>query len=111
VTSGVKVSSRISHLVQRPDFDLARSRHGIGAALHPGERLIQVLDFPEPEAGDQLAGLGERPVADGTAGTIERNTLGFSEADIVLQIFQPAEAQGANGRFQVRDRDGAMNMM
>jgi len=40
-------------------------------ALHPGDRLIHVLDFPEPEAGDQL----ERPVDDGTAGTIERNTL------------------------------------
>jgi hypothetical protein len=75
VTSGVRVSSQISHLVQRPDFDLTPSRHGIGAALHPGDRLIHVLDFPEPEAGDQLAGLGERPVDDGTAGTIERNTL------------------------------------
>src|SRR3984893_17061590 len=68
-------SSQISHLVQRPDFDLARSRHGIGAALHPGDRLVHVLDFPYPETGDQLAGLGERPVDDRTAGTIERNTL------------------------------------
>src|SRR6202040_1395845 len=68
-------SSQINHLVQRPDFDLARSRHGIGAALHPGDRLVHVLDFPEPEAGDQLAGLGERAVDDRTAGTIERNTL------------------------------------
>src|ERR1700682_3725970 len=68
-------SSQISHLVQRPDFDLARSRHGIGAALHPGDRLVHVLDFPEPEAGDKLAGFGERPVDDRTAGTIERNTL------------------------------------
>jgi hypothetical protein len=33
VTSVVRVSSQISHLVQRPDLDLARSRHGIGAAL------------------------------------------------------------------------------
>ena len=75
MTSGVRFSSQISHLVQRPDFDLPPSRHGIGAALHPGDRLIHVLDFPEPEAGDQLAGLGERPVDDRAAGTIERNTL------------------------------------
>ena len=72
-------SSQISHLVQRPDFDLARSRHRIGAALHPGDRLVHVLDFPEPEAGDQLAGFGERPVNDRTAGTIERNTLACEE--------------------------------
>src|ERR1700682_5034374 len=72
-------SSQISHLVQRPDFDLARSRHGIGAALYPGDRLVHVFDFPEPEAGDQLAGFGERPVDDRTAGTIERNTLALRE--------------------------------
>lgn len=73
--SGVRLSLQIRHLVERPDFDLARSRHGIGAALHPGDRLAHVLDFPKPEAGDQLAGLGERSVDDRTAGTIERNTL------------------------------------
>src|SRR6266568_4872441 len=75
VTSSVRFSLQVGHLVQRPDFDLARSRHGIGAALHPGDRLVHVFDVPEPEAGDQLAGLGERPVDDRTAGTIERNTL------------------------------------
>src|SRR5438046_197586 len=37
IAAGVGVSSQISHLVQRPDFDLARSWHGIGAALHPGD--------------------------------------------------------------------------
>src|SRR5882672_5510230 len=68
-------SSQISHLVQWPDFDLARSRHGIGAALHPGDRLVHVLDFPEPEAGDQLACRGERTVDNRTAEAIERNTL------------------------------------
>src|SRR5579864_4851973 len=62
VTSGVRTSSQISALVERPDFDLARSRHRIGAALHPGDRLVDVLDVPEPEAGDQLAGRREGPV-------------------------------------------------
>ena len=66
-----RVSSQISHLVQPPDFDLARSWHGIGAALHPGDRLVHVLDFPEPETGDQLAGRCKRSVDDRTAGTIE----------------------------------------
>src|ERR1700722_962261 len=66
---------QIRHLVQRPDFDLARYWHGIGAALHPGDRLVHVLDFPEPEAGDHFLRLGERAVDDRTAGTIERNTL------------------------------------
>src|SRR5271169_1377107 len=75
LTLGVRFSSQISHLVQRPDFDLARSRHGIGAALYPGDRLVHVLDVPKPEPGDQLAGFGERPVDDRAAGTMERNTL------------------------------------
>src|SRR5262245_41819230 len=69
------VGTQINHLVQRPNFDLARSRHRIGAALHPGDRLVHVLDFPEPEARDQLAGFGERPVDDRTEETIKRNTL------------------------------------
>src|ERR1700730_6754585 len=68
-------SSQISRLVQRPYLDLARSRHRIGAALHPRDRLAHALDFPEPEARDQLACRGERSVDDRAAGTIERNTL------------------------------------
>src|SRR5580692_228337 len=73
--AGVRFSLQISHLVQRPDFDLARSRHGIGTALYPSDRLVHVLDLPDPEAGDQLAGLGERPVDDPAAWTVERDTL------------------------------------
>ena len=70
-------SLEVGHLVERADFDLAGARHGVGAALHPGDGLVHVLDFPEPEAGDHLLGLGERSVDDRTAGTIERNTLTF----------------------------------
>src|SRR5580765_7490251 len=65
----------VGHLEQRPDLDLARSRHGIGAALHPRDRLVHVLDLPEPETGDQFLGLGERPVDDGAAGAIERDAF------------------------------------
>jgi hypothetical protein len=35
----------------------------------------------------------------------------FRKSTFVLQIFSTVEAQGANGRFQVGDRDGAMTEM
>jgi hypothetical protein len=38
---------------------------------------------------------------------VERRTE-FSEIDIIVQFFSTGETQGANGRFQVRDRDGAI---
>ena len=41
----------------------AKQGGGIGRG-RSGDRLVHVLDFPEPEAGDQLAGFGERPVDD-----------------------------------------------
>jgi len=44
----------------------------------------------------------------GRIGLASERRTGFSVADIVLQIFSMIEVQGANGRFQVRDRDGAM---
>jgi hypothetical protein len=47
----------------------------------------------------------------GLIGLASERRTGFSEADFVLQIFSTVEAQGANGRFQVRDRDGAMTEM
>src|SRR6476661_9615993 len=40
------VPTQISHLVQGPDFDHARSWHGIGTALNPSDRLLHVFDFP-----------------------------------------------------------------
>ena len=58
--TSVSFSSQMSHLVQRPD--LARSRHGIGAALHPGDRL-------------------------GRIGSASERRTGLSEPDIVLQLF------------------------
>src|SRR4051812_5908094 len=48
--------AEIGHLVNRPDFDLARAGHRVGAALRPFDRLGHVLDLPEPETGDQFAG-------------------------------------------------------
>ena len=46
-SSGVINSARIRRLVERPDFDLALARHGIGAALRPGHGLVHVLDLPD----------------------------------------------------------------
>src|SRR6185312_14967226 len=43
----VSSSLQIGHLVERPDFDLARPHHRIGATLHPSDRLCHVLDFPD----------------------------------------------------------------
>src|SRR5262245_27758428 len=77
---GRREIGQIRHLVERPDLDLARAvRHGIGAARDPGHGLVHVLDLPDREAGDQLAGLGERPIDDlGVAATIEDDALGLS---------------------------------
>src|SRR5215813_8070822 len=54
-------------LVERTDLDLRFGRHGVGAALHPLHRLLHRLHIPEPVARDQLPGLAERTVGDGTA--------------------------------------------
>ena len=64
----------------------------------------------EPETGrvSLFKRSGIRAGLNGLA--LERRT-GFSEIDIVLQIFSTVEAQGANALFQVRDRDGAMTEM
>src|SRR4051794_10242348 len=44
---------------------LALTRTGPGHALHPLDRLLLRLHLDDPEAGDQLLGLGERPVSHG----------------------------------------------
>ena len=48
------------YVARLPPPRLARLRMVIGTAFHPGYRLIHVLDFPYPDAGNQLAGGGER---------------------------------------------------
>src|SRR5688572_30030687 len=69
--------AEILDLVERTDLDLARPHHRVGAALHPLGRLVHVLDFPQPIAGDQLARLGERAIDHGPAGTVECDPLAF----------------------------------
>src|SRR5215468_5336190 len=46
------------------NFDLAVVLMRVGAALHPLDRLGEGGDLPQPEAGNQLLGLGERAVGD-----------------------------------------------
>src|SRR5690242_12050850 len=72
---GGSMSLQVGGFVQRPDLDLARPGHGVRAALHPGDRLVHVLDLPQPEAGNQLARVGKRPVTDYAARAIERHAL------------------------------------
>src|SRR5207247_9034748 len=52
---------RLEHLANL-DLGLAFEREGIRAALDPFNRLCLRLHPPQPEAGDQLLCLGERPV-------------------------------------------------
>jgi hypothetical protein len=61
---GVRVSSQIAHLVQRPDFDLARSRHGIGAALHPGDMSL-TSQSQQPATSSRVAATVEAQGANG----------------------------------------------
>src|SRR5438309_3420729 len=53
---------RLEHLA---NLDLRLAREGIRTALDPFDRLLLRLYLPQPEAGDQLLRLGERPVDHG----------------------------------------------
>src|SRR5664280_3679147 len=48
-----------------PDLDLGIAFMRVRAALHPLDRLFLRLHLPQPEAGDELLRLRERPVHDG----------------------------------------------
>ena len=63
------------HIVNMELYIFFNLKENFWAALYPGDRLVHVLDLPEPKAGDQLSCLGERPVDDGAARAVERNTL------------------------------------
>ena len=67
--------AKVSRLEHWADLDLARAGHRVGAALHPLHGFSQVLDLPESEAGDQLAGLGKGAVNDGAAWAIKGHAL------------------------------------
>ena len=56
----------VFHLKDLADFDFGVAVVGVGATPDPLDSLFEGLDLPEPEAGDELLGLGEGAVDDGT---------------------------------------------
>src|SRR5580704_14550995 len=52
----------VRRLEDLADLDLAALLVGVGAALHPLDRLLLRLDLPDPVARDELLRLGERAV-------------------------------------------------
>src|SRR6202453_1052682 len=57
----------VFHLKDLADFDYAfAGRAAEGGTLDPLDGLFEGLDLPDPEAGDELLGLGEGAVDDGT---------------------------------------------
>src|SRR5882672_5447998 len=59
----------------RPNFDLGSTVEG--TALEPLDRLFHRPHLPQPEAGDQLLGLGKRPVSHGMLPPRELDALAF----------------------------------
>src|SRR6266436_8405170 len=57
------------------NFDLRPTVEG--TALEPLDRLFHRPYLPQPEAGDQLLGLGERPVSHGLLPSRELDALAF----------------------------------
>src|SRR3712207_1567510 len=59
-----QVLAEVLGLEDLPDLDLRLAPHRVRAALDPLDRLLHGADLPQPEAGDQLLGLGEGAVDD-----------------------------------------------
>src|SRR5438552_7660572 len=68
---GRELGAEVLRLEHLANLDLGILPHRIGAALDPFDRLLLRLHLPDPEAGDQLLGLGEGPVDDGALRTRE----------------------------------------
>src|SRR6202167_2720709 len=68
----------VFHLTNLANFNFGVAGVGVGATLDPLDGLFEGLDLPEPEAGDELLGLGEGAVDDGTrlAGEFDACALG-----------------------------------
>src|SRR3989442_276007 len=67
---------KILRLVEGADLNLGvGARQRVGTALHPLHRLVHRLHLPEPIPGNQLLGLGERAVVDGSLRARELHPL------------------------------------
>ena len=56
----------VFHLKDLADFDFVVAGAAVGAALDPLDGLFEGLDLQDRETGDELLGLGEGAVDDGT---------------------------------------------
>src|SRR5690606_24042681 len=71
--------AEILRLVDRSDLEHAfLAGHRVRALLRPFERLFHRLHLPQPEPGDELLRLRERPVDDGRLPAGELHALTFA---------------------------------
>src|SRR5829696_408721 len=66
--------AEILRLEDLPDLDLGLTLQRVRAFLDPVDRLLQRVHFEDPEAGEQLLGLGERTIDHGATGAREPHT-------------------------------------
>ncbi len=72
-----KLLAEVLDLEERANLDLPfLTGHGVRAAAQPLDRLFRRLDLPNPVAGDELLGLGER-----TADAGLRSATRFDSSD------------------------------
>jgi hypothetical protein len=75
---GGEFGAKILGLEDLADFDFGLLvGHGVGAAFYPPDRLFHRFALPEPEASDQLLGLGEGPIDDGALVAGEVDAFSF----------------------------------
>ena len=73
---GREALAEIRRLVVRSNLEIRFfAGHRVRALLRPLDRLFDRLHFPDPEAGDELLGLGERAVDDRPFRAVEANAL------------------------------------
>src|SRR5262245_62049846 len=82
------MSGLLLPFLDRPDLDLRRHGHRIGAALHPGNRLLHGRQLPDPVASDEIA--GEWSVCDRARATIESYALALAARTQPVAVFQNA---------------------
>src|SRR5689334_19271631 len=70
---GRELLAEVLGLEDLADLDLRFARHGIGGALDPLDGFLERAHLEDPEARDQLLGLGERPVDHGALAAREAN--------------------------------------
>src|SRR6266516_5299597 len=92
---GRELGAEVLRLEHLADLDLGILPHRIGAALDPFDRLLLRLHLPDPEAGDQLLGLGEGPVDDGALRTRE------PDARALRARVQPFAREHHSGLYQL----------